>query len=49
MAVGAQTLLNHIKNKSNIFIQVDSDVDGFTSAAIMYLYIKKIDPEANVN
>ena len=32
---GAKMLVQHIANKDKIFIQVDSDCDGFTSAAIL--------------
>lgn len=41
-------LLKHIENKSNIFIMVDSDADGYTSASILYQYIKLIDPDSNI-
>lgn len=34
-------LLQHISNNSNIHIIVDSDVDGYTSACLMYLYLIK--------
>lgn len=34
-------LENHIANKDQIDIVVDSDVDGYTSASILYMYIKK--------
>ena len=34
---------------SNILIVVDSDVDGYTSGAIMYNYIRKIAPEQNID
>lgn len=36
------------KEDSKIFLVVDSDCDGFTSAAIMYLYIKKIKPNQEI-
>ena len=36
----AKCLIEHVENNDNIFIQIDSDTDGYTSAAIMYLYIK---------
>lgn len=42
-------LLKHIERKSEILIVVDPDVDGFTSAAIIYQYIKLIDENANLN
>lgn len=35
--------MNHFNNKNKIGILVDSDPDGFCSAAMMYLYIKKMD------
>ena len=42
---GAALLNKVIKNNdSSILIVVDSDVDGFTSAAIMYQYIKRLNP-----
>lgn len=36
------------KEKSEILLCVDCDVDGFTSAAIMYLYIKYIRPTQEI-
>lgn len=36
------------KEDSNILLIVDCDVDGFTSAAIMYLYIKHLKPEQEI-
>lgn len=44
----ANCLIKHIKNNSRIFIQIDSDTDGYTSAAIIYLYIKKINPQIDI-
>ncbi len=41
-------LLYHIKQKSTIFIQVDSDCDGVTSSAILYNYLKKYDKTINI-
>lgn len=41
---GAQLLLKALESPKKILIVVDSDNDGFTSAAIMYQYIKKIKP-----
>ena len=40
--------MNHISKHSNIAVLVDDDVDGFTSAACIYMYTKKIAPEVNV-
>ncbi len=45
---GAELLLTHLNNNSKIALVVDSDVDGCTSSAIMYRYIKQIKPEANI-
>lgn len=36
-------LLKHIENKSVITIVVDPDADGYTSAALLYQYLMKID------
>ena len=45
---GVELLANTINEKKKILIVVDSDNDGFTSAAIMYGYIKKIAPEQEI-
>lgn len=37
-------LLKHIKNNDKIFIQVDSDCDGFTSSAILINYLNCLFP-----
>ena len=42
---GIETLEKHIKEQNKIYIIVDPDVDGYTSAAIMALYIEKRYPE----
>lgn len=39
---GIQLLTNHLAKQSKISILVDSDCDGFTSAAIMWLYLEQI-------
>jgi single-stranded-DNA-specific exonuclease len=39
-----QCMVKHIENKSNIHIVVDSDADGFCSAAMVYQYLIKCDP-----
>lgn len=44
ICTGANMLIKHIKNNSKIFILPDCDLDGFTSAAILWNYIKKINP-----
>ena len=43
-----ECLNKHIENNNNIHIIVDSDVDGFTSASIMYRYLKKIKPDCKL-
>lgn len=40
--------VKHIENKSNIDLLVDCDVDGFTSAANIYQYIKRLNSDVNV-
>ena len=40
MEEGINLLLTHINNNDKILIIVDSDADGFTSAAILYNYLK---------
>ena len=46
---GAELLLKHMRQRSKVFIQPDSDVDGFTSSAILINYLYKIDPEFVLN
>ena len=45
----ADMLLRHLKKDSNILFLVDCDADGFTSSAVLWLYIKNIYPAANLN
>lgn len=45
---GVDLLLRHLESSSNINLVVDSDVDGNTSGAVIYRYIKKIKPSANI-
>ena len=42
-------LLSYVQGKSKILVVVDADVDGFTSSAIIYQYIKKLDAEADID
>ena len=44
MRKGAQMLIQHIGQDDEIFIQVDSDCDGYTSAAILINYINSLFP-----
>lgn len=48
MDVGAKLLDNTLAADEQILLIVDSDCDGFTSASIMYQYIKKLKPDANI-
>ena len=48
MEIGVELLYKHLKNNSKIFLQVDSDTDGYTSAAVLYNYIMRVKPDANV-
>ncbi|MFK3936576.1 DHH family phosphoesterase [Alkalihalobacillus sp. NPDC078783] len=38
-------VLKHIKNGTKIFIQVDSDLDGYTSSAILINYLEEVFPD----
>ena len=38
---GFNLLMKHIKEGNRILIVVDPDVDGFTSASLMWLYLKE--------
>ena len=44
----ANMLLGHLRKDSNILFIVDCDADGFTSSAILWLYIKHIFPAAKL-
>ncbi|CDG30012.1 MULTISPECIES: single-stranded-DNA-specific exonuclease RecJ [Bacillus] len=41
-------LIKHLENENKIFVQVDSDVDGYTSSSIIINYIKAIYPKADI-
>ncbi|AJA41416.1 RecJ-like ssDNA exonuclease [Geobacillus virus E3] len=43
-----ECLEKHIENESKILIVVDPDVDGYTSASIMYQYLKMMDDKLNI-
>ena len=45
----AQCLIQHIAAGSHALVIVDCDCDGFTSASILWLYIRHIFPQANLN
>ena len=44
MQEGAKMLISHIGQNDKIFIQVDSDADGYTSAAILINYLNCLFP-----
>lgn len=44
----AKMLLRHLRKNSDILFVVDCDCDGFTSSAILWLYIKKIFPQSKL-
>lgn len=45
---GSKLLLDKIKEKKTLGLIVDCDTDGYTSAAIIYKYIKAISPDTNI-
>lgn len=45
---GINSLLRHIENNNHIHIQIDKDLDGFTSAATLYNYLTKVFPHVNL-
>ena len=44
-----ECFVEHFENKKNIFIIPDEDADGYTSASMMYLYIKELDSKYPVH
>ena len=44
----AEMLLYHLRKDSSILFIIDADADGFTSSAILWLYIKNIFPDAKL-
>ena len=44
MREGAQMLVKHISADETVFIQVDSDCDGYTSAALLINYLHRLFP-----
>lgn len=43
-----QVYKSHIENNSNITIIADCDVDGYSSAAMVYMYTKNLNPECKL-
>lgn len=46
IAEGAKLIATHLLNQSKIFIQIDPDADGFTSAALLINYLVRIAPSS---
>lgn len=44
MREGAALLVKHISQKNKIFVQIDEDCDGYTSAAVLINYLNLIAP-----
>ena len=47
--IAYEKLMEHIRNGSNIHMIIDTDVDGITSAALMYLYLKDLENTLDTN
>ena len=45
MDEAVQCFIKHYENKDKIVIMPDEDCDGYTSSAMLYLYIKALDPD----
>lgn len=48
MDKAVEVLLGHVKKGSKIFVQIDSDPDGYTSSATLINYLKKVFPDINI-
>lgn len=48
MKEAVECFLRHTEKDSNIFIQVDSDADGFTSSALLINYLTKVFSNINI-
>lgn len=46
---GCQLLIDHLNNGNKIYLQPDSDLDGYMSSAIFYNYVKLVWPEADIS
>lgn len=44
-----EMLYKHLMDNNSIHLVVDSDVDGYTSAAIIYSFIKDLHPDADID
>ena len=47
--LAADMLLKHLRANNEILLIIDADTDGFTSSAILWLYIKHIFPQAKLS
>lgn len=45
---GCRLLIDHLKKGSKIYLQPDSDMDGYMSSTMLFNYIKITFPEANI-
>lgn len=45
MQAAVECFVSHYENKDKIVIMPDEDCDGYTSSAMLYLYIKALDPD----
>lgn len=45
MQNAVQCFIGHYENKDKIVVMPDEDCDGYTSSAMLYLYIKALDPD----
>lgn len=45
MSEAVKCFLKHYENKDKILVMPDEDCDGYTSSAMLYLYIKALDPD----
>lgn len=46
--IGAKLFMKHVRQNSNIHVQVDSDCDGYTSSAVLINYTKEVFPDINI-
>ena len=46
--IATKLIISHLKNNNRILLNVDSDTDGYTSSALMYNYLKKINKNADI-
>ena len=49
MKQAVETAYNKLKDGANVFIQVDSDTDGYTSSSVLINYLKRRFPDVKIN